>query len=191
AGSQAEDYWDPAAPAEFTQSQLSSRPSFASGLHVQEVFAGGVWSAAAKQAGLVVSPPVELFEDPVHQRGARDDHDVLRQPVFDRLLVLASSPEPSAPNVWQFSPPRTSFRDFQKQNGGTRTFAVPEGDGSQPSEVVGNQLADATARLCLALAAAGFAQGGYLVARFTGFVPVAQPSPPNGLPCSPVLPPVA
>ena len=56
---------------------LAYDPIFAYGIIGQEVYAGaGGWSSALRAEGFPVLEPIEYFEDPLHERGPRPEHDV-------------------------------------------------------------------------------------------------------------------
>ena len=133
---------------------LSHRPSFAFGIVCQEVFAGGGnWSKAMKDAGLHVREPVELYEDPMKQKGPRPHHD-LKNPTVRRALLdeVKAMPGPDSPNVYEFGTPCTSYCDYALLNGGTRTFQEPQGDPQQRTAVEedGNLFCEWTCEMCLA-----------------------------------------
>jgi hypothetical protein len=81
--------------------------------------------------------------------------DLRRPEVRAGLLEEAATPGPGQANVWCFGTTCTSFSDHQLQNGGTRTFSNPEGDGSKPNEVDRNLHAAFTVEAALALHCAG------------------------------------
>ena len=92
---------------------------------------------------------MELYGDPVRQRGPQPEHDLTDKAVRQRVLDLASAHlNAEVPNVWQFGAPCTTFCDFQLLNHGTRSFASPQKDGSRPDEVLGNSFANLAADLC-------------------------------------------
>ena len=122
----------------------------------QEVFAGTAgWSRAMERRGIPVNEPVEKFADPVRMTGERPEHDVLRPEVRARLLAEAAAPPgPDTANFWQWGTPCTTLSDWNLQNGGTRTFACPEGTPTA-KEAVGNDLIDFTCETCEVLDANG------------------------------------
>ena len=107
---------------------------------------------------------MELYEDPLHQRGPRPGHDLLDPAVQSQYLGRAThGPE----NVFWLASPCTSFCDWQLQNGGSRTFANPLGGGRGPiseKEAVGNRLAEFAAKLF----EAALDGGGFPVAESSG-----------------------
>ena len=132
---------------------LRDKPAFAYGIVAQEVFAGsGGWSRAMKEAGHRTLEPIEVFEDPMLQKGYRPDHDIKDPKVRSRLLAQARElPGPDSPNLYHFGTVCTSFCDFNLLNGGTRTFERPEGDPNRltQSEEDGNLSCEFTRDLCL------------------------------------------
>ena len=145
--------WDPADVPDLPYTtRLQDRPSFKHGLIGQEVFAGWAgWTAGLRHQGFK-RVPVELYADPLRTQDPQPEHDLTKAPVIKRLRDLAAAaPAPGVPNVWQFGSPCTTYCDFQLLNGGTRTHARPEGDGSRPDELLGNQFADLSASLCESL----------------------------------------
>ena len=113
-------------------SPLASRPVFKRGVYVQQVFAGWAgWSAGMEQQGFRAVPPVEYFDDPLSQSGPRPAFDLRDATVRQQLLAA------DVPNLWQFGTPCTTFCDYQRLNGGTRTVTCPEGDGTRADEVQG------------------------------------------------------
>ena len=137
-------------------------------LVLQELFAGtGVITEEWKRNGIAL-PPIELYEEPHLRKGPRQDHDLSNPAIQARLL--RDTQETDGPNAGWIASPCTSYCDWQLQNGGTRTFAKPEGTGTGPlakSEAVGNVLSDFSARYFEAMLNAG------------GF-PVAESSAPSG-----------
>ena len=132
---------------------LKQRLAFAFGPRGQEVFAGwGGWTKGLEYQGIPCNQPIEYFEDPLRQIGYKPDHDTRDPQVRQKLLGLASAPPgPDVPNVWQLGVVCTSFCDHQITNGGTRTWDQPQGDGTKPSEVQGNEDAEFAAHLCTTL----------------------------------------
>ncbi len=132
---------------------LQDRPAFAYGIVAQEVFAGsGGWSKAMKEAGHHVLEPIEVYEDPMRQKGYKASHDVKDPDVRRRLIDQAKElPGPQVPNVYHLGTPCTSYCDFNLLNGGTRTFDQPRGNPDQltPTEEDGNLFCDFTCDLCL------------------------------------------
>ena len=95
--------------------------------------------------------PVEVFEDPLRQKGHRPDHDLLDPAVRQKHLEQARDlPGPETPNVYHFGTPCTSYCDYALLNGGTRSFDSPGGiDGERTQqEIDGNLFAEFTAELC-------------------------------------------
>ena len=132
---------------------LKDRPAFAFGIVAQEVFAGaGGWTAAMKEAGHKALEPIEVYEDPMRQKGYRPEHDLKDPQVRQRLLDQARElPGPSSPNLYHLGTVCTSFCDFNLLNGGTRTYDRPEGDPERltPQEEDGNLYCQFTCDLCL------------------------------------------
>lgn len=131
---------------------LQDRPAYAYGVIAQEVFAGsGRWSEAMKEAGHKVLDPIEVYEDPLRQKGYRAHHDLKNPEVRKRLLDQARElPGPEVPNVYHLGTPCTSYCDFNLLNGGTRIYDQPQGDPERrtPSEEEGNLFCDFTCELC-------------------------------------------
>ena len=89
-------------------------------------------------------------------QGPCPDHDLRDATVRARLLELAKAPpDADVPNLWEWGTPCTTFCDFQRLNGGTRTALRPEGDGTRADEVQGNDFAEFASELCLELHKAG------------------------------------
>ena len=106
--------------------------------------------------GFRANPPVEYFEDPLSMQGPCPDHDLRDATVRARLLELAKAPpDADVPNLWEWGTPCTTFCDFQRLNGGTRTALRTEGDGTRADEVQGNDFAEFASELCLELHRAG------------------------------------
>ena len=143
--------WDPAlSPVLPETTPLKERPQFAKGVYVQEVSQGML------HQGFRANPPVEYFEDPLSMQGPCPDHDLRDATVRARLLELANAPpDADVPNLWEWGTPCTTFCDFQRLNGGTRTALRPEGDGTRADEVQGNDFAEFASELCLELHKAG------------------------------------
>ena len=80
---------------------LAYDPIFAYGIIGQEVYAGaGGGSSALRAEGFPVLEPIEYFEDPLHERGPRPEHDVLDPAVQARIQEAARAPPgPDAANV--------------------------------------------------------------------------------------------
>ena len=68
---------------------------------------------------------------------------------------MKGAPGPDVPNVWQLGVVCTSFCDHQLKNGGTRTWAHPEGEGTIPNEIQGNEDAAFAAELATILSENG------------------------------------
>lgn len=133
---------------------LRQRPSFAYGVICQEIFAGGgSWTKAMHEAGLGTKEPVELYEDPLRQKGPRPEYDLkdptIRQALLDEARAM---PGPDCPNVYEFGVPCTSYCDFALLSGGTRTYQEPRGDPQHmtATEEDGNMFCDWTCEMCLA-----------------------------------------
>ena len=122
-------------------------------LYLQEVCAGHAGITRAwRHEGMAAAEPVELYENPAKQEGPREDHDILRREVQERLLREAR--DPKGPNVWFMAPPCTSFCDWGLMNNGSRTFHKPMGGDGRPLkevEKVGNRIALFTAKLATVL----------------------------------------
>ena len=59
------------------QRPVRYRPAFAYGLRVREIFAGTAgWTRACERRGIPADTPVELYDDPLHQKHARAEHDI-------------------------------------------------------------------------------------------------------------------
>lgn len=134
----------------------------------RELFAGtaGMSKEWIKQGGEALTP-VELCSDPHNRMGKQPQHD-LSDPLVRGLHLqrAASGPE----NVFWIASPCTTFCDWQLQNGGTRTFAQPQGGGRGPileKEVEGNTFAD-------------FAAEVFVNALDNGAFPLAESSGPSG-----------
>lgn len=105
-----------------------------------------------REAGHTTLEPIEVYEDPLKQKGYRADHDITDPAVRSRLLDQARElPGPNVPNVYHFGTPCTSYCDFNLLNGGTRTYDQPQGDSERrtQSEIQGNLFCDFTCDLCL------------------------------------------
>ena len=127
--------------------QVKELPGIRAGrLVLQEVFAGtGRISEAWAKAGCICEP-IELYDDPLLQTGARPHHDLLRPEVRERLL---QSIRDGHCNVGWLAAPCTSFCDWQQKNGGSRSFQFPCGEFSGPLQsteeqgnILGNFAAD-------------------------------------------------
>ena len=112
-------------------------------LVLQELFAGtGRISDAWGRSGGETLPPVEVYSDPLHQKGYQAIYDLAKTSVQHTYLQAAASGQVS---VGWIASPCTSYCDWQLQNGGTRTFEAPLGDGTGPltfTELSGNQLSE-------------------------------------------------
>ncbi|CAL1131402.1 unnamed protein product [Cladocopium goreaui] len=133
---------------------LRKRLAFAYGPIGQEVYAGWAgWTKGLQYQGIPCGEPIEYYEDPIEQKGFKPQHDTRDPKVRERLLGLAGAPPgPDVPNTWQLGVVCTSFCDHQLKNGGSRTWQRPQGDGTRPSEVQGNEDAEFAAELCTVLA---------------------------------------
>ena len=133
---------------------LRKRLAFAYGPIGQEVYAGWAgWTKGLQYQGIPCGEPIEYYEDPIQQKGYKPQHDTRDPKVRERLLGLAGAPPgPDVPNTWQLGVVCTSFCDHQLKNGGSRTWQRPQGDGTRPSEVQGNEDAEFAAELCTVLA---------------------------------------
>ena len=137
-------------------------------LLLQELFAGYGGITKEWKANGHALEPVELFKDP-HRRQGRQPHHDLSDPAVQQSHVDAVTHE-DGPNVGWIACPCTSYCDWQLQNGGSRTFDLPEGTEEGPlaaSEKLGNNLSRFGARYFEAMLDAG------------GF-PVAESSAPSG-----------
>ena len=126
--------------------QVSSS-STSNGLVLQEVFAGTGRITEGWRRNGVALEPIEVYTNPHHKKGYRREHDLLKEDV--RQKVKDKSKHGDA-NVWWIAAPCTSFCDWQLENGGTRTFAQPEGTGEGPlgqREQEGNTLSTFSAEL--------------------------------------------
>ena len=63
-------------------------------------------------------------------------YDIVDDKVFEQLKLDATQPN----QLWHFGLPCCSFSILQHSNGGTRRKHSPEGNGSLPREVLGNEL---------------------------------------------------
>ena len=116
-------------------------------LVLQEVFAGTGRITKTWRKNGHAREPVEVFEQPHTQQGYKASHDLLQLENRERLLNDARK---RAANVWWIAAPCTSYCDWQLENGGTRTFAQPEGTGAGPhkeKEAKGNLLSTFAAEL--------------------------------------------
>ena len=146
--------WDPALSPVLPDSvPLKDRPQFAKGIYVQEVFAGwGGWTSGMLRQGFRADPPIEYYEVPLQLVGPRPEHDIQDAAVRAALLEKARAPpDADVPNLWEWETPCTTYCDYQRLNGGTRTSLRPEGDGSRADEVQGNEFAKFASELCLEL----------------------------------------
>ena len=106
--------------------------------------------------GFRADAPIEYFEDPLLLQGPCPEHDLRDATVRARLLEKAKAPpEADVPNLWEWGTPCTTFCDFQRLNGGTRTALHPEGAGTRADEMQGNDFAEFASELCLELHRAG------------------------------------
>ena len=136
---------------------------------LQEVFAGkAVLTQAWQQAGLPCMEPIEVFHDPHLRQGYIAACDLTLPHVVKDMLYSARR---GKANLWWYAPPCTSFCDWSLENGGTRTFEVPEGGaGGLPLkdvEQLGNNLSKAAAE-------------GFLAGLETGAFPVAESTARSG-----------
>ena len=116
--------WDPAlSPVLPDTVPLKDRPQFAKGVYVQEVFAGwGGWTSGMLHQGFRADPPIEYYEDPLHMSGPRPEFDIRDATVRAKLLDKARvPPDADVPNLWEWGTPCTTYCDYQRLNGGTRT----------------------------------------------------------------------
>lgn len=116
-------------------------------LVLQEVFAGtGRITTGWKKNGTALEP-IEVYAEPHLKKGYKRSHDLLQKEVRERVLTSCKKGEA---NVWWIAAPCTSFCDWQLENGGSRTFACPEGTGEGPlgqREQEGNVLSTFSAEL--------------------------------------------
>lgn len=116
-------------------------------LVLQEVFAGtGRITTGWKKNGIALEP-VEVYAEPHQRKGYQRSHDLLKKDVRERVFSTCKNGEA---NVWWIAAPCTSFCDWQLENGGSRTFACPEGTGEGPlgqREQEGNVLSTFSAEL--------------------------------------------
>ena len=94
-----------------------------------------------------IGPPVELRPNShVHMSS-----DIMDDRVFKQLKKDASQSN----QLWHFGLPCCSFSILQHSNGGTRRKHLPQGDGSLPREILGNELLRRTMVLIKAFEKAG------------------------------------
>lgn len=129
----------------------------------RELFAGKAtlttqWRGTGGQA----LEPVEVYEDPHTREGYKPGHDLLKPEVRAFHLQRArEGPE----NVAWLASPCTTFCDWQLQNGGTRSFAEPEGTQQRSQkEEDGNTMANFAAEYFETM----LDHGGFPVAESTG-----------------------
>lgn len=91
--------------------------------------------------------PVELRPHSQFQMS----YDIMDDKVFEQLKLDATQPN----QLWHFGLPCCSFSILQHSNGGTRRKHSPEGNGSLPREVLGNELLRRTLVLIETLECAG------------------------------------
>ena len=113
------------------------------GLLFRELFAGkAILTTAWKDAGGRALEPVEVYEDPHQKDGFRPEHDLLDPSVQSFHMTSAlQGPE----NVSWIAAPCTSYCDWNLQNGGSCTFAAPQGGQKKPmteKEVQGNGMSE-------------------------------------------------
>lgn len=100
------------------------------GLVLRELFAGrATLTTQWRNQGGRALEPVEVFQEPHSQRGYRPEHDLMRPEV--RALHLARARD-GPENVGWVAAPCTSYCDWNLENGGSRTFACPEGGSERP-----------------------------------------------------------
>ena len=135
------------------QQPLGRRPSFAFGVRVQEVFAGSArWTRAMEEEGFAANTPIELYEDPLNRRGCREHFNLKNPAVVEKLKEEAyAMPGPDSANIWEFGTPCTSYCDFNRINGGTRSYECPTGENPTETEKDGNYFCELTCDLCEAL----------------------------------------
>jgi len=121
---------------------LRHLPQFAFGLILQEMFSGsGVLTEEARTAGMQTRPPVEMYTNPDKREGYQEQFDCRRTCVQRQFDVdMASLPGPEVANVWYWSNSCRTYCPWQLRNGGTRTFAQPQGDGTRADETEANEL---------------------------------------------------
>ena len=137
------------------------------GLLFRELFAGkATLTAAWRQHGTALEP-VECFQDPHNRQGYMAEHDLLIPEVRSfHLARAAAGPE----NVGWVAAPCTTYCDWGLQNGGTRSFAHPEGGHGRPAtekEVIGTSLST-------------FAADYFETMLDNGGFPIAESSAPSG-----------
>ena len=112
----------------------------------REIFAGkaGLSQAVAGFGVVDVAEPFD-FKHGKHHR------DILDDTVYEQLLVDASVPG----QVWHFGLPCGSFSIIQHSNQGTRRVGLPQGNGMQEREVVGNIIVHRTVQIIGVLLKAG------------------------------------
>ena len=101
-------------------------------------------------------PPIELWDDPDNQLGEHPEYDMKNKDNQARLRAEAAElPGPDVANIWVWENPCKSFSDWNLENGGTRTFENPLGDGSRWQETEGNEFTNLLVDSCLQLHATG------------------------------------
>ena len=100
----------------------------------REIFCGKAGlSKSMKRAGFTVAPPFDAYIAGHYRR----DYDILDETTYHKLCELAKLPY----QLWHFGVPCESFSLLNVNlNGGSRTAAMPEGNGSLPREVKGNMI---------------------------------------------------
>ena len=87
-----------------------------------------------------VKAPFEIM----HKGKVNPNCDILDDTVFEKLCKDACEPN----QLWHFGFPCGSFSLLQNMNKGTRTAALPLGDGSVKRERIGNEIMHRTLHLC-------------------------------------------
>ena len=106
-----------------------------------EIFAGKgrLTHEFQKRGAFGIAAPIEKIQG----GNPCTNHDLLNDKVLARLCAEASRQR----QIWHFGPPNI-FSVMQNLNGGTRSKARPEGDGSLIKEKRGNELLNRTVHLC-------------------------------------------
>ena len=117
----------------------------------REIFAGKarLTEVFKRTKRFETGPPVELRLRPNSHHNM--SFDIMDDRVFEQLVLDAAQPR----QTWHFGLPCCSFSILQHSNGGTRRKDMPQGDGSLPREILGNELLRRTMVLIKTLERAG------------------------------------
>ena len=115
----------------------------------REIFAGKarLTEVFKRTKRFETGPPVELRPNSHFNMS----FDIMDDRVFEQLVLDAAQPR----QTWHFGLPCCSFSILQHSNGGTRRKDMPQGDGSLPREILGNELLRRTMVLIKTLERAG------------------------------------